>query len=111
VANPNPEPHLENLKPFQPGQSGNPAGSSRKARLTARLKELLDDEEFLKVGIAQAMDGNFLFWRHIFDRVDGQVPKPEESATELEDLNEVIEEAQAEYDRAQEAERKADKVP
>lgn len=107
MGNPNPSP--ENR--FQPGQSGNPAGSSRKARLTARLKELLNDEAFLDVGISKALDGDFNFWRYLYDRVDGLIPKPEESLTELDELNEVIEEAQAEYDRAQEAERRAGKVP
>ncbi len=39
-ANPNPNPHLENLRPpWQPGISGNAAGYSRCRRISAAIEE------------------------------------------------------------------------
>ena len=35
---------LENLKPWQPGQSGNPAGSSRKARMRKLLRDFVREQ-------------------------------------------------------------------
>jgi hypothetical protein len=40
MANPNPTPHLENLRPpWQPGTSGNPAGYSRGRRISDAIEE------------------------------------------------------------------------
>lgn len=75
----NPHPNLDNLKPFAPGSSGNPSGSSKKARLTAALHRLLDvdgaEDAFAKVGMDEALAGVFKFWRTILDRVDGRIPE------------------------------------
>ena len=40
MANPNPTPHLENLRPpWHPGTSGNPAGYSRGRRISDAIEE------------------------------------------------------------------------
>ena len=90
MANLNPEPHPENLRPFAPGQSGNPLGSSKRQRLTAKLHQLLDvegvEEAFAKAGLDRGLAGEFPFWREVLARVDGLIPQaaPEEKLT-LED--------------------------
>ena len=82
----NPNPPLENLKPkpWQPGQSGNPAGSSNKQRLTNALIKLIEEkgleDPFVRAGIAEAMKGNFQFWSYIFDRIDGKMAHKIEAA-------------------------------
>jgi len=101
VANPNPEPHPENLKPFQPGQSGNPKGSSEAVRTKAEIAKQLDLPAFIAAGIDYGMKGSFPFYRYILDRFAGQMPKPEVSASDLEQLNQMIEEAEAEHERTQ----------
>jgi len=60
MANPNPTPHLENLRPpWQPGTSGNPAGYSRGRRISdaieRRMDELQLDGKFADVAIAMAI--------------------------------------------------------
>jgi len=43
----NPNPPLENLTPFQPGQSGNPAGKPKGTKhLSTYIQEALTDENF-----------------------------------------------------------------
>ena len=64
---------------FKPGQSGNPAGYSNSRRLTARLRDMLKDEEFVRVGISEALSGDFNFWKYIFECIDGPIPKGEEA--------------------------------
>ena len=81
---------------FSKGQSGNPAGSSRKARLTTALIKLIDekglDDRFVKAGMDAALAGDFAFWKYIFDRIDGPI-KSEEDASEG-TLKELVEEAE-----------------
>jgi hypothetical protein len=65
---------------FQPGQSGNPGGSSKKQRLTARLNKLLGEmaeEDFIEAGIRAAKSGEFNFWKYIYERIDGPMPEAE----------------------------------
>ncbi len=42
--NPSPAPRPENLTPWQPGQSGNPAGHSRGRRIAAAITRLIDEK-------------------------------------------------------------------
>lgn len=43
----NPNPPLENLKPFKPGQSGNPNGAPKGTKhLSTHIQEMLNDESF-----------------------------------------------------------------
>jgi len=80
MSNPDPSPSTR----FQPGSSGNPAGSSRRARLTTALHKLLDaddnEDAFALAGLTQALAGEFPFWREILDRTDGRAPSAAELA-------------------------------
>jgi hypothetical protein len=66
-------------KPWQPGQSGNPAGTSKAQRLTRKLLEALDKNDgemvdaLIRVALKEALKGNYQFWQHIFDRCDGSI--------------------------------------
>lgn len=78
MANPNPEPHPENLKPFQAGQSGNPDGSSKKQRFRTALTKLLDDgnedESLMKAAIDAAKARDFQFWKYLYELYEGKMP-------------------------------------
>jgi hypothetical protein len=79
---------LANLKPFKPGQSGNPKGRPRGKRdfktdfeIAARevAKALGKGEnpeqvyiELLKKGIASGLKGNYNFWKDIAERIYGK---------------------------------------
>ncbi len=78
---------------FRAGHSGNPAGHSRGRRLTDALIRQIDEkllaDPLARVGIAEALKGDFNFWRYIFERVDGRLappPPPEREAGTLADL-------------------------
>jgi hypothetical protein len=68
----------ENLKPFLPGQSGNPKGRPKSRPITAALKELLykDDSKALRaiaaVAVREALGGDFRYTKEIIDRVEGK---------------------------------------
>jgi hypothetical protein len=80
---------LENLKPFQPGQSGNPAGRTKRKSLTEKMAELLamDSLEGVEVPegktvgdvvarqvVKHACHGRFQYAKELLDRIDGKVP-------------------------------------
>lgn len=87
MANPNGNP--ANLRPWRPGQSGNPRGRPRGRTLTAILRDVLDSEEidgkatpdgkdvarvFVEAVVGHAMrTGNPALVREILDRIDGKV--------------------------------------
>lgn len=70
---------LENLKPFQPGQSGNPAGRPKGTSLTDKLREIIDKNEgevadaLVRAAVKAALKGDFRFWQEIINRVEGKV--------------------------------------
>lgn len=74
----NPNPNMSGLRPAKPGEVRNPNGSSRKQRLTNALLKMFEekalDDPFIKAGIQEALKGDFNFWRHIFERIDGKIP-------------------------------------
>ena len=80
---------LANLKPFKPGQTGNPGGRPKGKSLTQRLVELMDRTDidgtalpegkcvadFVVETIArEAIAGKFPFAKEVFDRIEGKVP-------------------------------------
>lgn len=75
MANPNPK--TDHLKPWQPGQSGNPSGYSKDRRMTTQLLKQLEADgeldEVVTALIREAKKGSFQHIREIFDRLDGKV--------------------------------------
>ncbi len=75
----------DNLKPFKPGQCGNPNGRPKGSGVTDRLKKLLDEEVTLKgkqttmaealaqVVLNKALKGDHKFVKELLDRVEGKV--------------------------------------
>ncbi len=80
----------DNLTPWQPGQSGNPGGFSKKRRFSAALEKLLEEEggeAFLRAGWQAAKNGDFNFWKYIYERHEGKIPEAEPSdAVSVEEL-------------------------
>lgn len=78
---------------FRPGRSGNPIGSSKKQRFTNALVKRLDeqdlDDPFIKAGLEMALDGDFNFWKYIYERIEGKVPDPEPPKPDL-DMGQVL---------------------
>ena len=72
-------PKTDHLPKIKPGEVRNPKGYSRKRRLTDALIKKFEDEvfndEFIMAGINEALKGNFLFWKHVFDCIDGPIPE------------------------------------
>jgi hypothetical protein len=72
MANPNPTPNLQNLRPpWQPGASGNPAGYSRGRRISDAIERRMDelglDQAFADVAIAMAFGRRELLKRKAID--------------------------------------------
>jgi hypothetical protein len=69
----------QNLKPPWPkGVSGNERGRPKKHSMQAALGQLLDaNPEVLRSlidkGIQEAINGDFRYWKEIYDRLDGKV--------------------------------------
>src|SRR5262245_35915054 len=103
MANPNPTPRPENLVPWRPGQSGNPAGSSRGRRTRDLLRRLIAEhgleEDVALVLIAMALgrpeliDGrgsgkpDLGWWRELMRHI--------EAGEELDEIREAIESLKA----------------
>jgi len=73
----------KNLKPWQPGQSGNPGGRPKKKPITELYEELLNDGATLKairtaiVRNIEAGKAAFIpLLREMADRVEGKVTQP-----------------------------------
>ncbi len=77
------EKQLANLKPFKPGQSGNPAGRPKKALLSDALRRQLAEavqgapektiaEHIARALIREAVSGNVQAIREIGDRTEGK---------------------------------------
>lgn len=108
MANPNPD--IENIRPYQikPGEVRNPNGYSRSRRLTDALIKAIEEQgsaaPFVELGIREALNGDFRFWKEIFNRVDG-LQKEEEDEPSVKPT--VIEEAAAKAN-ARKRNRKSD---
>lgn len=80
----NSDPRRANLRPFKPGQSGNPGGRPKGKSLTALLRERLDEvdpatgktiaEMVVEGWINAARDGNVPAIKEALDRTEGKVP-------------------------------------
>ncbi len=68
---------MSGLKPWQPGQSGNPSGKAKDV-ITSRLRARRDaDWDKLEKKLwSMALAGNIKALREIYDRVEGRVPQP-----------------------------------
>lgn len=73
-------PWQENLRPWKPGQSGNPSGYSKQRRVTDEILRMLDDGKGIDKALAQtmvkqALKGNARFMSMLLNRVEGPVRK------------------------------------
>jgi hypothetical protein len=84
VSNPSGTP--ENLRPFKPGQSGNPGGRPKGRSVTSRLRRLLRKAELPAEGdgkllldriaetiIKKSLEGNHKFVTTLLERTEGKV--------------------------------------
>jgi Family of unknown function (DUF5681) len=76
-----------NLKPFKPGQDGNPGGRPKgSCSVTAIIRQLLTDEEaatkLAKAVLSQAARGNAAAIKQVLDRTDGPVQQKVEFVIE-----------------------------
>ena len=79
---------------FPPGQSGNPAGRPPKDPMTHALKARFEAEpdllnRLIETGITKAIEGDFRFWKEIWDRLDGKVRTAEPEEPEVIDWSEL----------------------
>jgi len=87
-----------NLRPWQPGQSGNPAGYSRGRRAIDDLLELIHEKgqerAVSEVWLQSMLAGDFRFFKEYLDRKDGQ-PDQAPEKVDLEFVASVMREKRA----------------
>jgi hypothetical protein len=79
---------IENLTPWQPGQSGNPNGSSDRQKVTTRLRRMIMEKQLegtlsevwfaMAVGDEGLLKGrrpSYAFFRELLDRIEGKLPE------------------------------------
>jgi hypothetical protein len=95
-------PQNRHLKPFAPGQSGNPNGRPKGQSLTARLRELLEQDEFqgraiadgkcvadllVEAIVAGALAGDTRLIQEVLDRTEG---KPKQTIEQRQAVKEYV---------------------
>jgi len=86
MGNPNPVPRPENLRPpWRPGETGNPKGRPPSKPMKAALDAAADADptllsDLISVGIREAKNGDFRYWKEIWDRFDGKPVSAEPDA-------------------------------
>jgi hypothetical protein len=73
-----PRGRVENLKPWKPGQSGNPGGRPKKDLASLIAQEIFSDSpEEIKAGLAKALRrGDAAVFKALADRGFGRLPQP-----------------------------------
>lgn len=82
--------NIANLKPFKPGESGNPKGRPKKGEtFTDALREKMSKELLADKLYALVQDGDLGAIKYAYDRVDG---RPKETIEQtIRELPEIIE--------------------
>jgi len=66
---------------WKPGQSGNLGGRPKGTGITQRIINLLGENDgkgadaFVRAGVQAALSGDYRFWEHIYNRVEGKIPE------------------------------------
>ena len=91
----NTDPRLANLKPWQPGQSGNPSGRPKKKPITDLFEELMSDPELVaqfKTAIANSIKkggmAGVMYMKEAADRLEGKVTQPIDAEITMSSLSE-----------------------
>ena len=71
--------NTDGLRPWKPGESGNPGGRPKGTSITARLRKLVEKNEgevadaLCKAIVKAGLKGDYRFVKEILDRLDGPV--------------------------------------
>jgi hypothetical protein len=80
-----------NLKPWRPGQSGNPAGHSKARRASKALAARLDAgraaDQLAAAWLALALAGDPVFFAMLLNRIEGRVGRRKDEPAGLADVH------------------------